>query len=186
MQERIGKYGKKFNLLKFATMLKASPSIGSGTITLRDDPRVLPVGKWLRKTKINELPQLLNILLGDMSFVGPRPQAEDNFSAFPIKYQEIITKVKPGLSGIGSIIFRNEEDIISNTPESIEFYNNIIVPYKGQVESWYCQNQTIIVYFLVIFVTVWVILFPSSQILWRVFKGLPTPPDELSVLLRHN
>ena len=69
LQERIGKGGKKFKLFKFATMLKNSPNIGTGTVTMRNDPRVLPVGKLLRKTKINELPQLLNIFIGDMSVI---------------------------------------------------------------------------------------------------------------------
>ena len=75
LQERVGKDGKPFKLYKFATMLKNSPNMGTGTVTLKHDPRVLPVGRFLRKTKINELPQLLNILIGDMSVVGPRPQA---------------------------------------------------------------------------------------------------------------
>ena len=71
VQSRVGRNGKYFGLYKFATMLKNSPNIGSGTVTLKDDPRVLPIGRFLRATKINELPQLLNILLGDMS-VGNR------------------------------------------------------------------------------------------------------------------
>ncbi len=72
-QSRVGRGGQMFKLFKFATMLKNSPNIGTGTITLKNDPRILPMGKFLRNTKINELPQLLNILRGDMSFVGPRP-----------------------------------------------------------------------------------------------------------------
>ena len=71
-QERIGKDGKVFKLFKFATMLKDSPNIGTGTVTMKGDPRILPVGKFLRKTKINELPQLLNIFFGDMSVIGPQ------------------------------------------------------------------------------------------------------------------
>ena len=71
MQKRMGKHGRLFKLIKFATMVKNSPNLGTGTVTMKQDPRVLPVGKFLRKTKINELPQLLNILLGDMSVIGP-------------------------------------------------------------------------------------------------------------------
>ena len=74
-QPRIGKNGKKFGLFKFATMLKNSPTSGAGPITIKDDPRVLPVGRFLRKSKVNELPQLINVLFGEMSIVGPR--AED-------------------------------------------------------------------------------------------------------------
>lgn len=184
-QERIGKEGKPFKLFKFATMLKNSPNIGTGTVTLKNDPRVLPMGKFLRKTKINELPQLLNIFLGDMSLVGPRPQTQRCFDAFPLDLQEVIVKVKPGLSGIGPIIFRGEEEILADQAGSVEFYDNVIAPYKGQIEAWYVDHQTMLTYFTVILVTVWVVLFPSSQIVWRVFKGLPVPPDELKEALNY-
>ena len=110
-QNRVGRGGQMFGLFKFATMLKASPSIGTGTVTLKDDPRVLPFGQFLRKTKINELPQLLNILMGHMSIIGPRPQTQRCFDAFPKGSQNEIIKVRPGLSGIGSIVFRAEENI---------------------------------------------------------------------------
>ena len=103
LQSRIGKGGKSFNLYKFATMLKASPNMGTGTVTVKNDPRILPMGHFLRKTKINELPQLLNILSGDMSVVGPRPQTQRCFDAFLPASQKAIIQVRPGLSGIGSL-----------------------------------------------------------------------------------
>lgn len=186
LQERVGKYGKPFKLYKFATMLKNSPNIGTGTVTMKDDPRVLPVGKFLRKTKINELPQLLNIFLGDMSLVGPRPQTPRCFNAFPIDMQKIIVKIKPGLSGLGSIIFRGEEDILAGHAGSVDFYDHIIAPYKGRVEAWYVNRQTLFTYFAVIFLTVWVVMFPASALIWLVFKGLPVPPDELKEALNYN
>ena len=179
LQERVGKDGKPFKLYKFATMLKNSPNIGTGTVTVRNDPRVLPMGHFLRKTKINELPQLLNILLGNMSLVGPRPQARKNFNSFPQNLQEVIVQVKPGLSGVGPIVFRGEEDILAAHDGNVNFYDMVIAPYKGQVEAWYVENQSIQTYFTVILVTIWVVLFSSSRLVWRVFKGLPTPPDEL-------
>jgi lipopolysaccharide/colanic/teichoic acid biosynthesis glycosyltransferase len=185
LQERVGKDGKPFKLYKFATMLKNSPNIGTGTVTMKNDPRVLPMGKFLRKTKINELPQLLNIFLGDMSVVGPRPQAQKNFSAFPQQLQEIIVQVNPGLSGLGPIVFRGEEDILADHAGSVDYYDNVIAPYKGQVEAWYVRNQSLKTYFLVIFVTVWVVLFPSSGVAWRVFKDLPVPPDNLVAPLKY-
>jgi lipopolysaccharide/colanic/teichoic acid biosynthesis glycosyltransferase len=179
LQERVGKDGKPFKLFKFATMLKNSPNIGTGTVTMKNDPRVLPMGKFLRKTKINELPQLLNIFLGDMSVVGPRPQAHRCFNAFPADLQRVIVQVKPGLSGIGPIVFRGEEDILADHAGSVEFYDHVIAPYKGQVEAWYVNHQTLFTYFAVILVTIWVVLFPSSGVVWTTFKGLPTPPDTL-------
>ena len=143
------------------------------------------MGRFLRKTKINELPQLLNIFLGSMSVVGPRPQARKNFEAFPKNLQQVIIKVKPGLSGIGSIIFRCEEDILAENVGSLNFYDNVIAPYKGELESWYVHNQSHLTYFYVIFVTILVIFYPSSPIAWRVFKNLPSPPDLLKAPLNY-
>jgi len=182
VQQRVGKYGQLFGLLKFATMLKNSPSIGTGTVTVKDDPRVLPIGKFLRKTKINELPQLVNILSGDMSVVGPRPQAQRCFDAFPKEVQELIVRVRPGLSGIGSIFFRDEESLLQGVANQIEYYDQVIAPYKGALEKWYIENESLKNYFLIIFVTAWVVFFPSSKIARRVFSGLPNPPEELKHL----
>ena len=108
-QNRIGKNGKPFKIIKFATMLFNSPNMAGGTITRRNDPRVLPFGKFLRKTKINELPQLFNILSGEMSIIGPRPLTPKLFAYYSEDVQEGIGKMTPGLSGIGSVIFRDEE-----------------------------------------------------------------------------
>jgi lipopolysaccharide/colanic/teichoic acid biosynthesis glycosyltransferase len=179
LQERVGKGGELFKLYKFATMLKDSPNLGTGTVTMKGDSRVLPVGKWLRKTKVNELPQLINIFLGNMSVIGPRPQARRCFDAFPKDMQEIIVQVKPGLSGIGPIVFRGEEDILEGHVGTVDFYDNVIAPYKGHVEAWYIGKQTMATYFLLILITVWVVIFPKSSLVWRMFRDLPIPPDEL-------
>ena len=178
-QDRIGRGGQPFGLLKFATMLKDSPNLGTGTVTLKNDPRVLPFGRFLRKTKLNELPQLLNILKGDMSVIGPRPQTRRCFDAFPESSQREIIKVRPGLSGIGSIIFRDEEELMADAEDPDAFYDQVVMPYKGQLEEWYVQHQTLANYFLLIFVTVWVVIFPSSQLPHRLFKDLPHPPSDL-------
>ena len=182
-QSRVGLGGKHFGLFKFATMLKNSPSIGTGTVTVKNDPRVLPVGRFLRKTKINELPQLINIFLGDMSVVGPRPQTQRCFDAFPVELQQKIIQVRPGLSGLGPIVFRGEEDILADHESSVVFYDEVIAPYKGEVEAWYVEHQSLFNYFAIICVTVWVVLFPRSQMVWRVFKGLPKPPLQLAAAL---
>ena len=184
LQERIGKDGQVFKLFKFATMLKDSPNIGTGTVTMKGDPRVLPVGKFLRKTKINELPQLLNIFFGNMSVIGPRPLTVQTFGSYSAKTQETVYKVRPGLSGIGSIIFRGEEEIMHGESASIDFYNNIIAPYKGSLEEWFVSNKNIYIYFLAIFITVWAVIFPDTKIAWRVFKNLPEPPTELKKALK--
>ena len=185
-QERVGKDGKIFKLFKFATMLKNSPNIGSGTITMKNDPRILPLGGVLRKTKINELPQILNVLFGDMSLIGPRPLTLQTFDAYSEDTKTIIKKVRPGLSGIGSIVFRGEEDIMHGQFASIDFYNNQIAPYKGLLEVWFVMNKNIYIYFISIFLTIWIILFPSSKLIWRIFRDLPKPPVEIKKAINYS
>ena len=179
VQQRVGLGGEFFGLLKFATMLKNSPNMGTGTVTVKNDPRILPVGRFLRGTKINELPQLLNVLLGHMSIVGPRPQTQRCFNGFPPKSQARIVQVRPGLSGVGSIIFRGEESMLEASRGAEGFYDDVIMPYKGLLEEWYVQNSGIATYLKCIVVTIWVVLLPHSQLPWRSFKGLPEPPNEL-------
>ena len=183
VQQRIGRGGKAFGLYKFATMLKNSPNLGTGTVTVKNDPRVLLLGGFLRKTKINELPQLLNILLGDMSLVGPRPQTQRCFDAFPASSQVQIIKVRPGLSGIGSIVFRDEEELMHASVEPEKFYDEVIMPYKGALEEWYVANQGLRTYVMCIVITAWVVLFPKSAIVKKVFPGLPVVPAALSGVL---
>tara|TARA_B100000214_G_C23736034_1_gene521037 strand:+ start:41 stop:718 length:678 start_codon:yes stop_codon:yes gene_type:complete len=178
-QERVGKGGRNFLLYKFATMKKNSSEIGTGTITIKNDPRVLPIGKILRKTKINELPQLLNIIKGDMSLIGPRPLTHETFSFYDKDAQNIIKSVKPGLSGIGSIAFSNEENILKSEVTSREFYEKIVSKYKAQLEIWFIDNQSTFKYFSLILLTVIVLLLKNNKLLWFAFKSLPKPPPEL-------
>lgn len=176
-QERIGKNARPFGLLKFATMLKDSPNMGTGEITTRNDPRVLPFGAFLRKTKINELPQLFNILLGDMSIIGPRPVTAKHFSYYAPDVQEQIGRMLPGLSGIGSVIFRDEETIMAKSGmDYTECYRIRIAPYKGELELWYLNHKNLWVDFLIIFVTAWVVVFPSSLLPYKLFRDLPVKP----------
>jgi len=182
-QQRVGKDGKMFGLLKFATMLKDSPNMGTGTITVKGDPRVLPFGRFLRKTKINELPQLINILKGDMSIIGPRPQDKRCFVVFNDEDQENIKKVRPGLSGVGSIIFRDEESYLEkqeSLKEKEDFYDNVISPYKGKVESWYVKHQSIGLYFKLIWLTILAVISPSTKIDFeKMYSDFPPMPKEL-------
>ena len=180
VQQRIGRGGRMFGLYKFATMLKDSPNLGTGTVTVKHDPRVLPMGRFLRKTKLNELPQLLNIFKGDMSVIGPRPQTRRCFDAFPASSQAEIIKVRPGLSGVGSIVFRDEEELMHASADPERFYDDVIMPYKGQLEEWYVTNAGTGVYLACIALTVWVILIPTSNAPWKVFRSLPLPPKSLN------
>lgn len=176
-QERVGYKTQLFNIWKFATMLKNSPNMSGGYITTKRDPRLTPMGDFLRKSKINELPQLINILRGDMSVVGPRPVMQVSFAAYPEDVKKVIYNVKPGLTGIGSVIFRDEEELITQVKESggdiWAFYKNDIYPFKGKLEQWYQENVSFYTDFMIIFLTAWVILFPKSNLVYQIFSDLP-------------
>jgi len=180
LQDRIGKNNKKFKIWKFATMLKASPSLGTGSITTKNDPRVFPFGQFLRKTKINELPQIVNVLNGTMSIVGPRPQMEVDFLKFPEDIQKVIYNARPGITGIGSIIFRDEEKWLSHAEGDVhEFYKIHIAPYKGELEVWYQQHLNLYTDLMLIFLTAWAIISPDNQLVYKIFRNLPEKPEGL-------
>lgn len=179
IQKRIGKNGNEFGLLKFATMLKDSPNIGAGEITIHNDPRVLPLGRILRKTKLNELPQLFNIIKGDMSVVGPRPMVPNTYSNYPKESQIILNTVRPGLTGIGSIFFRDEEKFLMGKTDPMAFYEEHIIPYKSDLEVWYVKNNSIILYVKIILITAWVVIFSQSKIADRAFDKIPERPNAL-------
>ena len=167
-------------MYKFATMLKDSPNMAGGIITVVNDPRLTPLGGFLRSTKLNELPQLINILLGEMSIVGPRPVMHKSFMAYPAEVREVIYNVKPGLTGIGSIIFRDEEVLITQIKnkggDTWEFYKEQIYPFKGEVEKWYQKNKSFKNDVIIVFLTIWVVLFPGSKLVYTLFPDLPKRP----------
>lgn len=173
-QERIGLHNRRFQLWKFATMLKNSPNMAGGLHTTRRDPRVLPFGRFLRKTKINELPQIMNILLGDMAIVGPRPLVDKTFDPYPEHVKASIYNVRPGLTGIGSIVFRDEERLLSESGlPPAEFYARHVSPAKGELELWYQRRMSLSMDWKLIFLTAWVILRPDSPLVWKLFSDLP-------------
>ena len=183
LQPRVGRYRRPFRVLKFATRLKESPNMEGGYLTRRKDPRILPFGRLLRASKINELPQLVNVLLGDMSFVGPRPQALVHFNLYSTDKQRIIQTVRPGLTGVGSLIFRNEEAMLPRSERDADaVHDHVITPYKGDVEWWFVENKTTLLYFKTIFLTVIGMLFPRMR-MRRFFPNLPEPPEQISELI---
>ena len=130
---------------------------------------------FLRFFKLDELPQIINILNGDISLVGPRPLVAKTFTAYNKEVQSKIYNVKPGLTGIGSIIFRDEESIISAVTDEDphEFYKRVIAPYKGELEMWYQSNCSFLLDLQLIFMTAWVILVPNSKLYEKWYKDLP-------------
>ncbi len=177
-QKRVGINERNFWLLKFATMVKNSADIGTGTLTLKDDPRVLPFGKFLRKTKLNELPQLFNVLIGDMSLIGPRPLTRETFNLYNYDARQIISSTKPGLSGVGSIVFRNEENFLADQVDPKIFYATKIAPSKEALEIWFVSNKSISLYFSLILTTIYVVLRGDSLILFKLYPSLPVGFNE--------
>lgn len=181
LQERIGLHNKTFMTWKFVTMRKNSEKMAGGMHTTRRDPRVLPVGSFLRKTKLNELPQIVNILKGDMSVVGPRPLVKSTFDPYPDQVKQRIYNIRPGLTGIGSIIFRDEERLLSETTLApADFYAQHISPYKGALELWYQENVSIRTDMMLVFLTAWAVVFPESDLVHKIFRSLPEKPEYLN------
>jgi lipopolysaccharide/colanic/teichoic acid biosynthesis glycosyltransferase len=184
-QERIGKHGKKFGILKFATMLKDSPTLGNGMLTVRNDPRITKVGKWLRLTKLNELPQLWNVFVGQMSFVGPRPLTSIGITRYDPAVSQTILTLRPGITGIGSLVFRDEEKLVSlckeNGGDPKAFYREHIFPFKGKVECWYASKQSFFIDFLLLTATLYSVVFNDRKIAFKLFKDLPELPKELTL-----
>lgn len=174
-QKRIGYQNKPFYIWKFATMLKNSPNMGTGAFTLRNDPRVTRFGKFLRISKINELPQIINVLKGDMSIVGPRPLMDVSFNLYSEEVKSKIYKSKPGMTGIGSLIFRDEEKILSNASDPTYMYT-AIHPYKGALEIWYQQHASVYTDCMIIFLTAYCIVFPGNRLTEKIFSDLPAKP----------
>lgn len=175
LQKRVGYKNRPFGIWKFATMLKNSPNIGTGEITLRNDPRVTAFGKFLRISKFNELPQIINVFKGDMSIVGPRPLMSVSFKQYPEPVRQIIYNCKPGMTGIGSLIFRDEEKIVSAAADPQAMYISIF-SYKGALELWYQKHASMGTDIKIIFLTAWSILFPKNKLTHRFFKDLPQLP----------
>lgn len=153
LQKRIGRGGEPFFLIKFATMIKGSHLIGPGEVTFFNDARVLPVGRFLRKSKINEMPQLINVLKGDMSLIGHRPQTEKYWNCFTKSQRKALAKNKPGLSGMSSILLRDEEAYLAAFSDPVFADEKLLMPFKGRVEEWYSENASYINYIKLITLT---------------------------------
>ena len=145
-------------------MLENSPTIGTGDITLRNDPRVLPVGRVLRKTKINELPQLWNVLVGDMSIIGPRPLTPNHFNHYNDTDRKNIAVVTPGITGLSALVFRDEEKILSDRADPVSFYRDELVPIKASLETWYAKHASFRLDILIGLLTAYAILWPGSRL----------------------
>ena len=135
-QERIGKGGKPFRIFKFRSMRKDNAGL---KITTGNDSRITPVGRFLRKSKIDELPQLINVLVGDMSFVGPRPEVADYVNLYT-PYQRQVLLVRPGITDYASIAYRNENDLLAGAEDPEKMYIEQIMPDKIELNMKYLRE----------------------------------------------
>ena len=138
IQSRIGKNGKEFKIIKIKTM--TSKSDLNTTVTTRNDPRITKLGRILRKTKIDELPQLINVFIGDMSFVGPRPDVKELIYTIPEEIRKVFLSIRPGITGPATIKYRKEEEILSLVEDSEKYNNEVIFPDKVDINLQYIKN----------------------------------------------
>lgn len=186
LQKRIGRNGDAFSLIKFATMRKDSPSTGAGEITLLNDERVLPVGRFLRQSKINEFPQLINVLKGDMSLIGYRPQTQKYWDCFTKSQQKALARYRPGLSGMGSILLRDEEAYLAHFSDPIAADETLLMPFKGRVEAWCAENISYAMYVKLILLTVIKVLLPNSTSFSFLIGKMSSFQKELDEILNLN
>jgi len=140
-QERVGKNGKAFKIYKFRTMQKDAPYIGNKFATPKDDPRITKIGYFLRRTNIDELPQLINVMRGEMSLVGPRPEVPEIVDFYKDKYEEILS-LRPGMTDYASLEFRREGDILASAEDAHRRYIEEMVPQKIKLNLKYVDNQS--------------------------------------------
>jgi lipopolysaccharide/colanic/teichoic acid biosynthesis glycosyltransferase len=140
--ERVGRHGRKFKVLKFRTMVQDAPKLG-GAITARHDPRITRIGRLLRTTKLDELPQLWNVLKGEMSLVGPRPEVERYVQLWEPALREQVLSVRPGITGLTQIRYRHEERLLAQQPDPEKYYREVLLPLKLASDAEYVRRRSL-------------------------------------------
>lgn len=182
--KRSGYQSRVFGMYKIRSMYVNSDK-SNVWATSMDDPRITPIGKWIRKLKLDELPQLVNVLRGDMSFVGPRPLAPSETAVYN-EIEKQILSVKPGITDIASFVLFDEEQLLSGAEDSSIYYNQMIRPWKSRLALYYVKNRTWIMDVMLVLLTV-VSIFSRSMSLRLFRKYLDTldmEPDLKSIAKR--
>lgn len=151
-QSRVGHNGRLFNIIKLRTM-NSSGSTNQSTITVSGDPRITSVGLFLRRYKIDEIPQLINVLKGEMSLVGPRPEVPEYVSTYPSELKDKVLSVRPGLTDLATLKFTNEEELLKSYPDPIAAYRQVILPEKLAMNAEYVNSRSIIGDLIIIYKT---------------------------------
>jgi lipopolysaccharide/colanic/teichoic acid biosynthesis glycosyltransferase len=160
-QTRVGKGGRLFRLIKFRSMVANADKLGS-SVTKAHDPRITPIGRVLRRTKIDELPQFWNVLMGDMSFVGPRPDVPEIVAGYGPNLRPVLD-VRPGITSIASLLLRNEEQILSLCDDPDTAYVSVVVPMKVKLAMSHAKQASLWFDLSILLQTVWVLSFGRIQ-----------------------
>jgi len=158
LQTRVGRGGRRFQIVKFRTM---KTGLKGTRITAESDRRITPVGRLLRNYKLDELPQLWNVLRGDMAVVGPRPEVPDFVDPNEPGWESVLA-VKPGITDLATLIFRNEEDVLAKADDTEDYYRRVLLPAKLQLNQHYLQNATLLSNMKLVFLTLRFSFFPSG------------------------
>ncbi|WP_431265236.1 sugar transferase [Roseateles chitinivorans] len=141
-QERVGRFGRTFRIHKFRTMRVDAPRLGP-QITIGDDARITRSGRWLRASKVDELPQLWDVLRGAMSLVGPRPEVPRYVAMYPAELRELVLSVRPGITDPASLSFRNESELLARAEDPEREYVEVVMPMKLGLAADYVRNASL-------------------------------------------
>jgi FlaA1/EpsC-like NDP-sugar epimerase/lipopolysaccharide/colanic/teichoic acid biosynthesis glycosyltransferase len=158
-QRRMGRRFRQFSILKFRTMVVDAPTQGPG-VTIGEDRRITKIGRVLRKTKLDELPQLINVFVGDMSFVGPRPELPRYVELYRDDYKEVL-EVRPGITDLASIVYRDESTLLGRSRDPEAYYAQVVLPDKIRMAKEYVRNASIFYDLRIIFATLMCLLYPQ-------------------------
>jgi len=181
---RVGKNNRSFNMIKLRSMIVNAEKSKVDSTSL-NDPRITKIGKSIRKFKLDELSQLYNVLIGEMSLVGPRPNVKRETDLYTTIEKQLL-KVKPGITDFASIVFSDESEILKNVENPDIAYNQLIRPWKSKLGLFYIKKQSLKVDIVIIFLTILSILSRKSSlfILHKILKKLNAPKDLLKIVLR--
>jgi lipopolysaccharide/colanic/teichoic acid biosynthesis glycosyltransferase len=160
-QVRVGRAGRPFEIDKFRSMIPAPKGAGS-PLTIAGDPRVTRVGALLRRVKLDELPQLFNVLQGEMSLVGPRPEAPDLMLHYSRSQRAVMVSVRPGMTDYASVLLRDESELLARAPDPARFYRERIMPLKCELCARYVNDMGPLTDMRIVLATIWSIVFPRA------------------------
>ena len=182
---RVGKGGRLFPFIKLSSMTPAKKGEKTSSLTLSNDSRITPLGHLIRKTKIDEFPQFVNIIRGELSFVGPRPMMPKIYKDYSKGVKAELSKIRPGVTGLATVVFRNEAQLLedSDYTDELQFYKEVIAPTKGAIELIYIKNQGFALDFILLLLTVWQIIRPQSLLgyKWLIHCRYITPENHLKL-----